>query len=411
MNANGTKTAVMIGAGNIGRGFVGAAFAASGYETVFIDADERLVAEIGARGEYPVRLLLPDGGRPETIIRNVRAVNGNDTEEAARAIAHADLCGVSVGARALPQIAPLLAAGLAARVRENTGPLDTIVCENLIDAGGRLRELVLAAAPAEISPEIDRIAGFPEAVIGRMVPIQTDEMKDGDPLRICAEKYAFLPVDKAAFKGMIPPVEGMVPFDGFGYYVKRKLFLHNLGHAAVAYLGLLKGYTHIADAVDDADILFLTTGAMHESAVALGLENRGDEANLECHIDSLLYRFANRALEDTCARVAADPVRKLGREDRLIGALLNCEAYGLPTVYIAAVAAAAAEVLERTWEGDGTSPPLSEITGLSADSESFATILALCAAIASPSGSPLRFASVAALRRTAMKLAGDITIL
>jgi len=418
MNANELKTAVMIGAGNIGRGFVGPAFAASGYGTVFIDVDERLVAGINARGEYPVRVLLPEGGYTENIVRNVRAVNANNTEEAASVIARAELCAVSVGARALPRIAPMLAAGLAARVAARADgsaePLDIILCENLIDAGEKLRELVLAAAPAAVSAEIDRIAGFPEAVIGRMVPLQTDEMKDGDPLRLCVEKYAFLPVDKAAFKGAIPSVEEMVPLDGFEYYVRRKLFIHNLGHAAVAYLGLLKGYTYIADAIEDADILFLTESAMRESAVALGFENSGDAANLSCHIDSLLYRFSNRALEDTCARVGADPIRKLGAEDRLIGALMNCKEYGLPAVHIAAIAAAAFLTLERTWEGDGKPPSLSEITGLPPESESHKTILALHAALilaAERSDEQGADAAVAALRRAVMKLAGENTVL
>jgi len=460
------KTAVMIGAGNIGRGFVGAAFAASGFETVFIDVDERLVAEINARGEYPVRILLPEGGHTETMARGVRAVSGNDLEAAAGEIARAELCATAVGARALPHIAPLLAAGLAKRVQEQaTGipkghtavpaaqqtteipkghtavpvaqqtteipkehtavlvaqqttetvpaaqkPLNIIVCENLIDAGGKLRELVLGSVSQMAAPELDAIAGFPEAVIGRMVPVQTDEMKDGDPLRVCVESYAFLPVDKAAFKGEIPLVEGMVPLDGFEYYVKRKLFVHNLGHAAIAYLGMLKGYTYIAEAVDDPDILFLAANAMRESAEALGRENPGDEANLNRHIESLLYRFTNRALGDTCARVGADPLRKLGAEDRLIGALRNCERYGLPTVYIAAAAAAAMLTLEKTLSESEYLPSLSTVTGLPSESEAHRTIMTLgsvCAAAAPDDAD----GGVAALRRAAMKLAGDIRVM
>ena len=38
-----------------------------------------------------------------------------------------------------------------------------------------------------------------------------------------------------------------------------------------------------------------------------------------------MRRFANKALGDTVARVAADPLRKLRvRNDRLIGAALTC---------------------------------------------------------------------------------------
>jgi len=292
----------------------------------------------------------------------------------------------------------------------NAKPLNIIVCENTIDAGAKLRGLVLDLLSSGIVPAIDSISAFPEAVIGRMTPIQTDEMKADDPLRICVEKYAFIPVDKAAFKGDAPRIEGMVLLDNFSYYVKRKLFIHNLGHAAVAYLGLLKGYKYIAEATEDAEVLFLADRAMHESAAALNFENPGDTANLNRSISSLLYRFSNRALGDTCERVAADPLRKLGSEDRLVGALRNCEKFGLPYGYIAEAVAAAALVLETKYDADKNLPPLAEITGLSSEGEAYKTIMTLgttCAMASSGGGA----AAVAELRRTAVRIAGDITIL
>ncbi|MDR3363463.1 MAG: hypothetical protein LBS91_00710 [Clostridiales Family XIII bacterium] len=94
------KTAVVVGAGNIGRGFVGAAFAASGYETVFIDIDENIVRLLCERGFYPVRLLENEGEPTETAVRGVRAVNAADIGAAAEEIARADICATAVGARA-----------------------------------------------------------------------------------------------------------------------------------------------------------------------------------------------------------------------------------------------------------------------------------------------------------------------
>ena len=410
MNTNGmVKTAVMIGAGNIGRGFIGEAFAASGYEVVFVDVDEELVDEINARGEYPVRIQHPNGEYTENVVRGVRAVSGKDTGAVAACIARAEICATAVGVRALPLIVPQLALGLALRSRNEGPPLNIIVCENLIDAGSVLRDYVRDIIPTGLEAVIDELAGYPQAVIGRMVPPQTEEMNAGDPLRVCVEEYGFIPVDKAAFKGEIPKIERMVPLDGFEYYEKRKLFIHNLGHATAAYLGLLKGYTYIDEAVNDGDILFMTANVMRESAAALNCENPGDSVNLGHHIDSLLYRFSNSALQDTCARVAVDPVRKLGKADRIIGALLNCERYGLPAVYIAGVAAAAALHLEKSYSGKGKLPNLSEITGLPADSNAYKMIMTFgttCASAAARGGD-----AVASLRRVAMKYAGDITIL
>ena len=52
-------------------------------------------------------------------------------------------------------------------------------------------------------------------------------MKDGEPLRVCVERYGFLPVDKAAFKGEIPVIPGMMPYEPFDFYIKRRLYAHN----------------------------------------------------------------------------------------------------------------------------------------------------------------------------------------
>ena len=39
------------------------------------------------------------------------------------------------------------------------------------------------------------------------------------------------------FKGEIPEITNMVPFEPFDFYIKRKLYVHNMGHATCAYLG------------------------------------------------------------------------------------------------------------------------------------------------------------------------------
>ena len=61
---------------------------------------------------------------------------------------------------------------------------------------------------------------------------------------------------------------------------------------------------------------------------------------MTCHIEDLLYRFTNEALQDTCARVGGDPARKLSAQDRLIGAAALVQQTGEVPVYIAVGAAA-----------------------------------------------------------------------
>jgi mannitol-1-phosphate 5-dehydrogenase len=52
------KKAVMYGAGNIGRGFIGQLFSESGYHVVFIDIADSVVDRLNKDGCYPVKFYI-----------------------------------------------------------------------------------------------------------------------------------------------------------------------------------------------------------------------------------------------------------------------------------------------------------------------------------------------------------------
>lgn len=52
-------------------------------------------------------------------------------------------------------------------------------------------------------------------------------------------------------------------------------------------------------------------------------------------------RFGNPLLKDAITRVARDPIRKLGRDDRIIGAAELCRSQGVAPDHIATICAAA----------------------------------------------------------------------
>lgn len=332
--------AVMYGGGNIGRGFIGALLSQSGYEVTFVDVAEPVVTALQEKKTYPLRYVSNDGHR-DVWIENVTAVNGNDTAATAAAIAACDVMATAVGARILKFIVPNIVAGLRKRWAEGGKPLNIIICENLMDANLVLEKMLKAELTAEEQALFDETVGLVEASIGRMVPVQTEEMKDGEPLRVCVEQYGFLPVDKAAFKGGIPAIDKMIPFEPFDFYIKRKLFLHNMGHAVCAYLGDLLGLSLISQAIAVPEIRVLVQNAMQESAMALSKKYGTSLFDLQLHMTDLLSRFTNVALGDTCQRVGGDPARKLGPDDRLIGAATLVLEQGMCPAYITVGAAAA----------------------------------------------------------------------
>ena len=364
------KQAVMYGGGNIGRGFIGALMSRSGYEVTFVDVAVPVVEELQSRRCYPLRIVSSEGNTDLTI-NNVTAVNGNDTPAVAQAIARCDIMATAVGARILKFIVPNIVAGLRQRWAEGGKPLNIIICENLNDANKIIEGMIKEQLTDAEKAKFDETVGLVEASIGRMVPVQTEEMKDGEPLRVCVESYGFLPVDKAAFKGEIPQIEGMVPFEPFDFFIKRKLFIHNMGHATTAYLGGLLGDEFVWQSIGNPTIRLIAQNAMTESAMALSRHYNVPLEGILLHITDLLSRFANVALGDTCARVGGDPARKLSPADRMIGSSLLALQEGITPAYIAVGAAAGIKrYLDEAGEAQSLAAAekvLAEVSQLSAD--------------------------------------------
>lgn len=334
------KKAIMYGAGNIGRGFIGKVFSDSGYEVCFLDIMQDVIDEMNRRGEYTVRIVSNEG-ETDTTVRPVRAVNST-TEQAVQEIADCDIMATAVGVNILPRVAPAIARGVIARMEQSGRPLNIILCENQLEVDVLMRGWLYACFNDEQKKWADENLGLVEPSIGRMVPPLTPEMRAKDKLLICVEPYCELPVDRDAFKGEIPDLVGLVPYSPFEFYIKRKLFLHNGGHALCAYLGNLKGYEYIWQAIADPEIREAARASMLASAHALIARfGEGVRENVESNVDDLLRRFQNRALKDTVARVGADPVRKLRRNDRVVGAALFCLEQGVdPSPIITGIVAA-----------------------------------------------------------------------
>lgn len=332
--------AVMYGGGNIGRGFIGMLFSQSGYDVTFIDVADSVVEALNREKKYPVRYVSAQG-KEDVVVGPVSAVHGKEREQVIEAIANADIMATAVGVRVLKLITPNLVEGIRRRIKTKGEPLNIIICENLIDADKMLAALIREQLTEEENQWFEKNIGLVEASIGRMVPVQTEEMKAGNPLRVCVERYGFLPVDKDAFKGEIPELKNMVPHTPFDFYIERKLYVHNMGHAVCAYLGNYIGKEYIYQAMDDSDVQYLVENAMLESGRAIAKQYGASLDGIVLHTQDLLIRFTNQALKDTCARVGGDTARKLSARDRLIGASGLCVKQGIYPAYILLGAAGA----------------------------------------------------------------------
>lgn len=315
--------AIQFGAGNIGRGFIGAVLSQAGYELVFADVVEELLNQINTRKEYTVHV--SDHNSYDIQVKNVRAVNSSGPDAVAE-IADADIITTAVGLRILKFVAPTIAKGLAARKEAGIEkPLNIIACENGLRATSQLKDLVFAQLDPEVAEWARKHVGFPDAAVDRIVPPVRCEI----PLDVAVEEYFEWDVERSSFVGPVPQIEGMTPVDNLLAYVERKLFTLNTGHATAAYLGKMKGISTIGDCVADPALCAIVKEAMQQSGEGLVRKFGFDHAAHFAYIDKILGRFSNPFLRDECDRVGREPIRKLAPNDRLILPLMTAKGFGL----------------------------------------------------------------------------------
>jgi mannitol-1-phosphate 5-dehydrogenase len=323
--------AVQFGAGNIGRGLVGYVLRRAGYDVIFVDVVDDVVRQLNILGRYAVRILTREGERLETI-DGVRAVHAADVDTVVGAVAGADLVTTAVGPGVLPAVAEPIRDGLR---RHPAAAVNVIACENMTGNSTRLRSLV----EGQTTPAVPAWAGFPDCVVDRIVTGATDPQQ---PFAVTVEESFEFLVARGGWVGPVPRIDGVMFVEDLEPYRVRKLWLVNGLHAAVAYLGAQRRYRRIDEAMRDPVIQRIVEGAAAESVAALHhLHPVFAHEELTEYASRNLARFRDPRLSDPIARVARDPLRKLGAGDRLCGPARVAVDAGLPARDLARAIAAA----------------------------------------------------------------------
>ena len=359
--------AIMIGAGQIGRGFIGQMLSVSGYEVVFMDVAQDLIDSINETGGYQV-FLLGEEDSPQHIT-GVRAVNSSSPlakDEFRDAALAATACGPNI----LPKVAPLIAEGIRARITSgNTQPMDIIGCENMSGASETLKGFVYGMLSPEEQSFADQYIGFPNCEVSRIV-VPT---KGLPPLAVKVEKYKEWIVDSSSAKTDLQCIDGLELSENVDAYMARKIFSLT-GHAMLGYLGYVAKHKTIWQAVYDYDIYKEVYGALRECSAAWSAKYSLPEMEFMDYCTLMLVRFADQWVSDPVTRPAREPIRKLSVNERFFGQALTACEYGIEPQHIMtgvkAVCAydnpedAEAVRLQEMISSRGVVASLCEITGL-----------------------------------------------
>lgn len=364
------KQAVHFGAGNIGRGFIGALFSKSDYHVTFVDVAEQVINKLNEEKSYHVKLA--QSQEEQITIENVSGINNmTHAADVIGVIQQATYLTTAIGPNILPRIAPLIARGLTERVSATDEKLYIIACENQIGATDILKQHILDSLDDETKAKLEGKVYFFNSAVDRIVPIQ-----DQSSLDVLVEPYFEWVVETTE---TIPSVTGMTLVEDLAPFIERKLFTVNTGHAVIAYLGYLAGKSTIDETLADEKIVSQVRETLKETGAYLVKEYGLDEKEHLAYIDKNIERFKNTYLNDGVTRVGRAPIRKLGPEDRLIRPATQAQKAGLSYTHLANAIAAAllfdypedeeAMEIQKIIQDKGPAAVLTTISGLSEDSD------------------------------------------
>ncbi|MCX5661326.1 MAG: hypothetical protein NTW19_16715 [Planctomycetota bacterium] len=335
------KSALIFGAGKIGRGFLGHLLSRSGYTLTFVDASPAVVERLNTTHGYPISVL----GAPAKDVRVevAGAIAVADGGKVADAVAQHELFVCSVGGANIPAAGTLIGRGLQQRFRAGkSSPVNVIVCENFKDPAAILRNAILASSDdAGFRAWVESSVGIAETQVLRSCIEPDDAMRARDPLSVQVQDWWVLPCDKDAIRGKPPEFEGLSLRGNFQNELMRKVYTYNCSNATISYLGYLRGYEMLSEAAWDAEILAVTRAVYEESGKGLIAEFGFDPKDQTALQELALSKYQDRKILDPIERNARDSQRKLSPTDRLMGPARIALKHGVEPRNLALAVAAA----------------------------------------------------------------------
>ena len=317
--ANRRPLAVIFGAGKVGRGFLAQLLNRAGWDFSLVDSHVKTVEELRANDGWGV-YNLSTGDTERLEAQDIMHID-DDLDDL---LGKANLVLTAMGANHLTQWSEIIRKPLCNRLQK--GNIDLILAENHPRPATAVREALLGGADEVESQLIEKNLGIAQAQVLRSCIEPTEQQH---PLTIQVQDHWTLPLDGDALRTNIT-IEGFELKPNFERELTRKLFTYNCVNAMVCYIGHLAGYKWLADAANNPMIAELALQAGRESSAALVTAYGFDTEEQHMWCTRALTKYQDKTIRDPIERNARDPVRKLGRFERLLGPIHLCMQHDLP---------------------------------------------------------------------------------
>lgn len=330
------KEVLIVGAGKIGRGFIGQLFWRSGYKLWFVDVSSELVGLLNREKRYRVDLAGEHADETE-YIRLAGAFTPDQISEVGEIAGRVPILVTCVGAKNIDSTAQFLKQVLMNRDPEIC--LNWLICENAIEPASRIRQILMTESEPSFKAFVTHKLGLVETQILRTGMNAEKEVLEQEPLALRMQNWWTLPLDKDAFAGPVPDVTGFIPKSNFKNELIRKLYTFNGTNGPIAYIGWANGYKILHEPALAFRDFF--NEIQNESAHGLVHEFGLNVQEQREFMALAMKKYTDPALNDSIERNARDLKRKVAGDERLIGPAQLCLKHGRkPYAYAKAIAAA-----------------------------------------------------------------------
>lgn len=330
------KRILIIGSGLSGRGMLGEMASRENFRIVFADKDKALTDGLKKAGFYTVKMTnLKQGVSRETRVDHFEVLNTVEDHSAyMQEIGRTDFALTALRPESFDEAIKDLAEGIACRAEiQNPAPLFITLGANYVGLLEYYREGLEKAVPSQAKDYYHRNVHLIMSIVNRKS--RAPETADPhDPFRVEGDDKPVLMVedDQALAECRYRP-EFFQLKHNLSAAMAVKIWSGNVVQCTMAFAALHQGMTSSYEAACDPLSSMIAYYAADESYRAVSAEYGLPERS-EKEKKRPVGIFRSREFHDSLYRIARDPIRKLGYNERFIGPARLCIRHGILPYFI-----------------------------------------------------------------------------
>ena len=310
---------LIIGAGKLGKGFIGEAFEKAKWNVTFLDKDPKVVKKL-AEGSYQVDISTTDKVYTR-VVKNYQQILTSDKHNEVDSFLASDLVMIPVYPEDLKDVFKYLIIDFKKMMEEKSNKkLDIILLTNKIYLVSKIKKFLNENVDPDLNSWLETHIFIHDAIIRRSTSADSNYA-----LKLNSMAVASLLIEKPLHVDL-SKVDWMEPIENVPTLKEVKIYGINGPHAATAFFGWYKNYKTIPEAQSDHEIQEFIKCINEEIYNVCQKEFNLTTAEYD-HLTKL--PTLKQEVPDPIKRVAYDPLRKLSINDRLCGPIRLSEKYGL----------------------------------------------------------------------------------